>query len=285
MNSGHSYWLPSAGAAGEGNGIGFIPVIGQHPEGVIKPGEQNSNISDFRPQNGLWLPVYDPSSNQSLTFDSNGYMTYAKTGARSSSAECNMNGVVSKFRLFLDATGELQFRFRLDSIAWSGSIAGSKCCIGATLFNTQLNTVNNRGFVWGIGPGNNTDQIWILGGSCFHWQYWPTSLSISANTGVQYGLLSDMEMRLAVKWDAALSTEQYAILPADAEYNFHLGGGWQTAAWAGRWNAGYNCIEGLKLYLGFTNLATLEVFTARLVEFELLKGYMAYSPGNAFNYD
>jgi hypothetical protein len=131
---------------------------------MIFGGDPGSEMTDFTVANGLWVPVYNLAG---PTLDlSTGACRVYSVASNGTTITQWYAGVRSKFALFPDTTGEIDFRFRISNFSYSSLASSSYGPFGVGCFFhsgvfSSLGNYAGGGYGLGVHATASTTQ-WVV---------------------------------------------------------------------------------------------------------------------------
>jgi len=226
-------------------------------------------FTDFRPQTGLFIPIYSINAAHTLNWSSTGSLTLTQATAFLA-GQGNRLGVRSRFRIFPDAaTRQVTLRIKFINISWVNDGAGMLAGIGMALSRFSSNT--DDCYVGRIQNANMSADRWTIAQD--------GTINIAVHTGGVAGPLPEYSIKLVFRYKAGISGSDDLCLPAAAAGIGPLfstnGILWNSFTGSLDANYTWSWAYGINSFLGIIG-STWNTFQATLTEFEVMEGQVFF---------
>lgn len=248
-----------------------------YPNGTIPSGDPNATITNFDPANGLFVPIYQPVSGVTFSFDANKSLILSGPGPQDGAFVIKQvfAGIRARTRLYPDNTGVLKFEFKMKDMTWTAAaVANFLSTAGLILYGPQF-----AGEAPFIGIGFGLASAFFLATLDCH----STDVSVLKNGNIQIqagtnlGLASPQAgpiwIRITMNYDTTPNPDNLLVINNTFEYSFNHAA-WNTFINANPYMSGWDIFNGVGF--GFGIMANYKPQCSFTVEsFTLLNGYMS----------
>lgn len=245
-----------------------------NPTTVIRGGDSNSGFANFGPNSGLWIPKYTGDPNTALSFPGD-KMVITNTLASAGVYSNHFVGIKSRFRIFPDENGLIEWEVRMVAVYWTNVAASfpyGYWCFGVwpSVGGGTATWIPGLGFgQFGIYSSNRVYLLWPSNPANNTGDDFPDNALTSPNFGVSPGNISIIN-----RHQYKLDTSGGLLGPRLITNQFWNVG---TQTWSGSdyeidtRNMGTHIMNGFNVFIGHATNKTTQC-GMQLDEFRLTKG-------------